>query len=636
MVAKEIYEYIKSQVNILNSLISFKDEYQSLPIDIDVIKLLVDFLTRFGDDLTTGDMPEIFITKMRHNIESLNIQGLFPFYKNFTDEYRRNSSFVVSRIDSAIRQLNRVKEIISGYDFYKSLGYVTRNSVVVGANGCGKTSLANSLTAAMDYRDGIVIPAQKLLIIPTFASVPNYDAASSEYNTYQKTVLDDKRTYNANNTGDIPYDLTQQYGAEYKKVLATLLSERLLVRNRYCDKVQNKENPDESILHSKLDNVLSIWNFLIQHRTIMCDENNNIILSDKAGGITYAAHQMSDGERVILYLIGRVLLAPENAIIVVDEPEMYLHKTIVDKLWNKLEASRNDCTFIYLTHDLTFAASRNANKYWIREFYHPSTWNIEPLNDSEIPEELLLKLLGSQKKILFCEGKKGSKDCQILEMLFPDYTITPVVSCIDVVNYTKAFNKIPNTNATAYGIIDRDYRTPEQLDKFERENVYSYDVAEIENLFLMEKFVTAFASYKREPCNIEAIKNKVISKLSSEKQIQVANYVSGQINHIFSEMRLSRGNSIDEVNQKFTEFIDQIDIDKLYNERETYIDDLISRKDYSQVINVYNNKGLCTIIEQELKIKSYYEKVLRYLQDKDGVEGLEILRQAFPSALVGQ
>ena len=54
-------------------------------------------------------------------------------------------------------------------------------------------------------------------------------------------------------------------------------------------------------------------------------------------------------------------------------------------------------------------------------------------------------------------------------------------------------------------------RNVEQLDKFERENVYSYDVAEIENLFLMEKFVTAFASYKREPCNIEAIKNKVIS-----------------------------------------------------------------------------------------------------------------------------
>ena len=120
----------------------------------------------------------------------------------------------------------------------------------------------------------------------------------------------------------------------------------------------------------------------------------------------------------------------------------------------------------------------------------------------------------------------------------------------------------------------------------------------------------------------------------SEKQIQVANYVSGQINHIFSEMRLSRGNSIDEVNQKFTEFIDQIDIDKLYNDREIYIDDLIKRQDYSQVIKVYNNKGLCTIIEQELKIKSYYEKTLRYLQDKDGAEGLEILKRAFPSALV--
>ena len=634
MIAEETYEYVKSQVGILNSLISFKDEHQSLPINIEVIKLLVEFLTRFSEDLTSRDMPEIFITKMRHNIESLNIQGLFSIQGNLADEYHRTPSIVINRLNNAIRQLSKVREIIHGYDFYKSLGYVTRNSVVVGANGCGKTSLANSLTAAMDYRDGIVIPAQKLLIIPTFASVPNYDAASSEYNTYQKTVLDDKRTYNANNNGDLPYELTQQYGTEYKKVLATLLSERLLVRNRYCDKVQNKENPDESILHSKLDNVLSIWNFLIQHRTIMCDENNNIILSDKAGGITYAAHQMSDGERVILYLIGRVLLAPENAIIVVDEPEMYLHKTIVDKLWNKLEASRNDCTFIYLTHDLTFASGRNANKYWIKEFHHPSTWDIQPLSDSEIPEELLLKLLGSQKKILFCEGKNNSKDRQILEIVFPDYTITPVVSCIDVINYTKAFNKIPNINATAYGIIDRDYRTSEQLAKFESENVYSYDVAEIENLFLIEEFILAFASYKREPCDIKTIKKKVIDRLSSEKPIQVANYVSGQINHIFSEMRLSRGNSIDEVNQKFTEFIDQIDIDKLYNERETYIDDLISRKDYSQVINVYNNKGLCTIIEQELKIKSYYEKVLRYLQDKDGVEGLEILKRAFPSALV--
>ncbi len=124
--------------------------------------------------------------------------------------------------------------------------------------------------------------------------------------------------------------------------------------------------------------------------------------------------------------------------------------------------------------------------------------------------------------------------------------------------------------------------------------------------------------------------------MSSEKPIQVASYVSGQINHIFSEMRLSRGNNIDEVNQKFKEFIGQIDIDKLYNDREIYIDDLIKRQDYSQVIKVYNNKGLCTIIEQELKIKSYYEKTLRYLQDKDGAEGLEILRQAFPSALVSQ
>ena len=53
----------------------------------------------------------------------------------------------------------------------------------------------------------------------------------------------------------------------------------------------------------------------------------------------------------------------------------------------------------------------------------------------------------------------------------------------------------------AYGIIDRDFKTKEQLDKLVTENVYSYDVAEIENLFLVEDFIKGFAEYKHEICD---------------------------------------------------------------------------------------------------------------------------------------
>ena len=359
--------------------------------------------------------------------------------------------------------LPQITANIDSYRFYKCLGFAQENTVVVGANGCGKTTLANTLQKSLNIKDGIVIPAQKLLIIPTFSSTPNYAATTETYNKYQRTILNDKQTYNASKENDIPYSTTIQYGSEFKTVLATLYSERMAKRNRFCDAFEKGKNPTKQELQSVLDRVINIWNFLIEHRCLLCDDSNNLVLKGKDLKGNYPAFQMSDGERIILYLVGRVLLAPEKALIVIDEPEMHLHKTIVDKLWNRLEQERQDCVFLYLTHDLQFAASRNGRKAWIRSFEYPSKWNIDNIDENDIPEELLLKLLGSRKKILFCEGKKNSLDSKLFELLFEDYTITPVETCKDVINFTKSFNKIPNTVAKAYGIIDHDFRSKEQL-----------------------------------------------------------------------------------------------------------------------------------------------------------------------------
>ena len=38
---------------------------------------------------------------------------------------------------------------------------------------------------------------------------------------------------------------------------------------------------------------------------------------------------MSDGERAIFYFIGEVLCAKENSLIIIDEPENHLHKSIL-------------------------------------------------------------------------------------------------------------------------------------------------------------------------------------------------------------------------------------------------------------------------------------------------------------------
>ena len=574
------------------------------------------------------DIEGEIIPSSYDNILINSFDFLSPMMDVIRQNIRNNTIEKIENLDKFF--LSQIVANIDSYHFYKSLGFAQENTVVVGANGCGKTTLANTLQKSLNVKDGIVIPAQKLLIIPTFSSTPNYAATAETYNQYQRTILDDKQTFNASKEDDIPWGTARQYGSEFKKVLATLYSERMAKRNKFCDAYERGEELTRQQLQSALDVVINIWNFLIEHRTLQCDDSNNLVLTGDGVNGSYPAFQMSDGERIILYLVGRVLLAPERALIIIDEPEMYLHKTIVDKLWNKLEGERRDCVFLYLTHDLQFAASRDAKKCWIRSFEYPSKWNIEEIQDNVIPEELLLKLLGSRKKILFCEGKRNSLDSKIFELLFEDYTITPVETCKDVINFTKAFNKIPNTVAKAYGIIDRDFHSEDQLEKLKQQNVFSYGVAEIENLFLLPDVIAGFAKYKNEECDIEDIETRILNKFEQDKQTQISQYVSSAIDAYFKASHISVGNKKEDVEQNFQNFMSGVDINKLFNERESYINEVIANKKYEKAIMLYNNKGLHSVIEKYFNMGDYRHRALDYLR---GTKEIESIKRIFPEQL---
>ena len=113
---------------------------------------------------------------------------------------------------------------------------------------------------------------------------------------------------------------------------------------------------------------------------------------------------MSDGERVIFYLAGEVICAPANSIIIIDEPEMHIHSSLINTFFDLIEAERQDCSFIYLTHNIDFAFTRqNAKKIWSKS-YENNLWDYELLDENLlIPEQLYLEVLGSRKPIIFLE-----------------------------------------------------------------------------------------------------------------------------------------------------------------------------------------------------------------------------------------
>ena len=68
-----------------------------------------------------------------------------------------------------------------------------------------------------------------------------------------------------------------------------------------------------------------------------------------------------------LYLMSQALSRPKGKTIIIDEPEIHLHPSIMNRLWTAIENEREDCLFIYITHDTQFAASHTpAKKIWLK------------------------------------------------------------------------------------------------------------------------------------------------------------------------------------------------------------------------------------------------------------------------------
>ena len=95
---------------------------------------------------------------------------------------------------------------------------------------------------------------------------------------------------------------------------------------------------------TKFERLVTIWERLLPDRQLHIS-GDNIKASVCGSEAYYKASDMSDGERAIFYMIGQTLTAASNSILIFDEPELHVHNSIIAKVWDELEAARQDCDF---------------------------------------------------------------------------------------------------------------------------------------------------------------------------------------------------------------------------------------------------------------------------------------------------
>jgi hypothetical protein len=409
--------------------------------------------------------------------------------------------------------------------------------------------------------------------------------------------------------------------SDFDKLLVLLFSENytqlLDFHRRYVETNARLPAPE-----TVLERVKRVWETILPHRTIEYQSSEVLVRSLEPKAIPYLATGMSDGERVVFYLVGQCLCAAPNSIIVVDEPELHLHRSIQRRLWDTLEAERRDCQFVYITHDLAFAEGRtSATKIWIKDF-NGSSLEWFKVEDAAIPEALYLEILGCRRAVAFIEGQHNSVDYDVYQAAYPSYFIRPVESCSSVIASTKAFADLSELHHLAcFGVVDRDYLTDRQIEAYGSSRVFAPLVAEIENLFLLPDVIKLAAGQLGIDENVVT---RVIDMVFSEfNRLRCEHALALTRRDISLALEgLHGGRTIEELEGNVCALIAAPQARDIYALHLAKIDRLIDERDYISVLKVFNHKGLAGRVTGifGLTSPSYVSRVRHML--RNGMAGM--------------
>lgn len=458
--------------------------------------------------------------------------------------------------------------------------------VIVGANGAGKSRFAAALADNAKQR------AYKLSALNALYT----KNMPSESNSEIDRLYIDK--FYPGSSSQVAESTT------FDRLMEMLMHDEML--NLLSFKLRLAEHPDTKLRRTRLDEIISLWQEIFPDNRVLIESGKLLFSrhdSSSSDGSDptdiYSAVKLSAGEKTVIYYLAAASYAPHNALIMVDAPEMFLHPTIMQSVWNRIEMMRPDCTFIYTTHALDFAASRSAAaKIWVRNFDAAAKkWDYRILPpEAEISNEIYTSILGSRKPVLFIEGDvRNSIDIRLYSLIFRDFTVKPLGSCNKVIEATRAFNTLGDFHQMdSYGIVDRDRRDSHEVEYLRQRRIMVPDVAEVENILILEDVVKAVARYrgKNEQRVFDKVRRAVIHLFAADLKQQALLHTRHRVKRTMEYRIDARFQSIDMLEQHMQQLTKEIAPRRLYESFVHEFNLYVKQEDYAGILRVYNQKSM--------------------------------------------
>ena len=567
----ELIELIESEK------VRISDDFQRLPdyekagkwtlydnVDIDFSTLIRFIKTELDDDFLSNDLTEKY-KKLRDNW----LESIYYCFDNDVYVYETN--------------LPQILENFKVIKLFSFISKVDSTTVIIGANGAGKSSLINELRKN-SIDEMYVLPAQKLLYFVL--------------NIHDRNNISKERYISEFKQVDIKYDSIDLYPSDIENSISNTFTKliTLLVKD-YTNIVTRRSRKEKDLPLTLWDRVEYIWNQIFPEIKFELEPDDRVVKVEKNGS-KYSINGLSDGERCILFYIGSVLLAPENSYIVVDEPETFLNAAVYNELWDLLISERHDCQFIFASHNMDFVQSRtNATYVWCKKFEAPYNLDYQILEESqEMPLSLLTEVSGTRKPILFCEGTKTSIDYQIYSKLFSDFCfVKPVQGHKQVIQHTKAYNDLRYVHGnTAFGIIDNDWMDESSIQVYKEQNIFVLPFNEVEMMLVDEavvKLCLPFDDDKEKQRKFENFQQSIIESCEEKKDKIISIALKKRLDEFMESHFIEKSEPNEHDAHVFLDSIaSEFDVASTFNKINSIVVESLASSDFSRILKICNLK----------------------------------------------
>ncbi|GFO83319.1 MAG: hypothetical protein A49_29460 [Methyloceanibacter sp.] len=393
---------------------------------------------------------------------------------------------------------------------------------------------------------------------------------------------------------------------------------------RAGDMTRAQEEAQDPSPIETINDIMRLSNLPIE---IGLDDGQKVV-ARKNDSPTYSVAELSDGERNAFLLAASVLTAEPGTLILVDEPERHLHRSIIAPLLKLLFDKRKDCAFVVSTHELTLPLETpEASTLLVRDCVYVgaqvTAWTVDLLDrGASLDEGLKRDVLGARRKILFVEGTAQSLDVPLYGLLFPYVSVIPKGGCKEVEHAVKGLRGSLDMHwVAAWGIVDNDQRSAEEIKSLRDAGVWALDHYSVESLYFHPSILMRVAERQ---ANLTGDEAEVLVASAIEVAVKAANDQKEHLvtTAVLRSVRRSIFGALpkkDEIENEDT-FGVEIDIASCRDNESERFDALVAAKDWDGLLTRYALRESAAFdrVISGIKIAdqaTYRSAVLKLLQD---------------------